>query len=90
MTLDVNSVIAVIVVLPVPLLVAGAEARWRRQGQRAVADERRPTSGADLVPAVSHQVRRHPAGRQVPGAQDLAHAQRLPRGQLCTISQNWE
>jgi hypothetical protein len=80
MTVDVTSVITVIVVLTGLLLVAGAEARWRRQGQRAVADERRPTSGADLVPAVSHQVRRHPVGRQVPGAQDLAHAQRLPRG----------
>jgi hypothetical protein len=80
MTLDINSVIAVIVVLPVPLLVAWAEARWRRRRQRATADERGPTSGADLVPAVSHQVRRHPGGRPVSGAQGLEHTQRLPRG----------
>jgi hypothetical protein len=45
-----------------------------------MADERRPTSGADLVPAVSHHARCHPAGRQVSGAQGLEHTQRLPRG----------
>src|SRR5919106_106827 len=79
MTLDVTSVIAAIMVLTGLLLVAGAEASWRRRGRRAMADARRPTSGVDLVPAVIHQARRHPVGRQLSGAQGLAHAQRLPR-----------
>jgi hypothetical protein len=86
MTLDVNSVIAVIVVLTGLLLVAGAEARWRRRGRRARADERRLTSGAALVPAVSHPARRHPGGREVSGAQGLEHAQRLPR----RLETGWE
>ena len=65
MTLDVNSAIAVIVVLMGLLLVVGAEAR-------------RPTSGAELVLAVSHPARRHPGGQPVSGAPGPAHAQRLP------------
>jgi hypothetical protein len=79
MTVDVTSVIEVIMVLTGLLLVAGAEASWTRRGRRAMADARRPTSGVDLVPAVIHQARRHPVGRQLSGAQGLAHAQRLPR-----------
>jgi hypothetical protein len=79
MTLDVHSVIVAIVALTVLLLVALAEAKWRRRGRRAMADERRLTSGTDLVTAVIHPARRHPVGRQVSGAPGLEHAQRLPR-----------
>jgi hypothetical protein len=80
MTLDVDVVIVAMMALAVLLLVAGAEARWRRRGRRAMADERRPTSGTDLVTAVIHPARCHPVGRQVSGTQGLGHAQRLPRG----------
>src|SRR5262245_24377979 len=80
MTLDVNSVIVVIVVLAGLLLVAEVEARWRRRGRRARADERSLTSETDLVTAVSHPARRHPGGRPVSGVQGLEHAQPLPRG----------
>ena len=79
MILDVDVVIAAMVALTVLLLVAGAEARWRRRGRRARADARRLTSGTDLVTAVSHPARRHPGGRPVSGAQALEHARRLPR-----------
>jgi hypothetical protein len=79
MILDVDVVIAAIVALTVLLLVAGAEARWRRRGRRARADARRLTSGTGLVTAVIHPARRHPGGRQVSGAQGLKHARRLPR-----------
>jgi hypothetical protein len=79
MTLDVDLVIVAIVALVVLLLVAGAEAMWRRRGRRAMADVHMPTSGTDLVTAVIHQARRHPVGRQLSGAQGLEHAQRLPR-----------
>jgi hypothetical protein len=77
MTVDVN--VMAIVALTVLLLVAGAEARWRRRGLWAMADARRPTSGTDLVTAVIHPARRQPGGRPVSGAPGLAHAQRLPR-----------
>jgi hypothetical protein len=86
MTVDVNSVIEVIMVLTGLLLVAGAEASWRRRGRRAMADARRPTSETDLVPAVSHPARCHPVGRLVSGAQGLEHAQRLPR----RLEAGWE
>jgi hypothetical protein len=79
MTLGVDSVIVAIVALTVLLLVAGAEARWRRRGRRAIADERMPPSGTELVTAVIRPARRHPVGRQVSGTQGLEHAQRLPR-----------
>jgi hypothetical protein len=79
MTLDVHSVIVAIVALTVLLLVALAEAKWRRRGRRAMADERRLTSGTDLVTAVIYPARRHPGGRPVSGAPGLEHAQRLPR-----------
>ena len=79
MTLDVDSVIVAIVALTVLLLVAWAEARWRRRGRRAMADERRLTSGTDLATAVIHPARRHPGGRVVSGAQGLEHTQRLLR-----------
>jgi hypothetical protein len=79
MTLDVDLVIVAIVALVVLLLVAGAEAMWRRRGRRAMADVHMHTSGTDLVTAVIHQARRHPVGRQLSGAQGLEHAQRLPR-----------
>jgi hypothetical protein len=75
---DLDLVIVAIVALTVLLLVAWAEAMWRRRGKRAMAYERRPTSGTDLVTAVIHQGRRHPFGRQLSGAQGLEHAQRLP------------
>jgi hypothetical protein len=79
MLLAVDLVIVAIVALMVLLLVAGAEAMWRRRGRRVMAYEHMPTSGTDLVTAVIHQARRHPVGRQFSGAQGLEHAQRLPR-----------
>jgi hypothetical protein len=79
MTLDVNSVIMAIVALTVLLLVAGAEARWRRRGRRAKPNERRLTSAPELVTSVIHPARRHPVGRLVSGPQGLEHARRLPR-----------
>jgi hypothetical protein len=72
-------VIVAMMALMVLLLVAGAEALWRRRGRRAMTYEPMPTSGPDRVTAVTHHARRHPVGRQVSGAQSLAHAQRLPR-----------
>ena len=79
MRLDVDVVIVAMVALTVLLLVAGAEALWRRRGRRATADALRPTSGPDRVTAVVHPARRRPIGRQWSGAPGLAHAQRLPR-----------
>jgi hypothetical protein len=79
MTLDVDSVIVAMMALMVLLLVAGAEAMWRRRGRRAMADRHRPTSGTDGMTAIIHHARRHPVGRQWSGAQGLEHAQRLPR-----------
>jgi hypothetical protein len=79
MRLDGDVVIVAIVALTVLLLVAGAEAMWRRRGPRAMADAPRPTAGPDRVTAVVPHERRRPVGRQVSGAPGLAHAQRLPR-----------
>ena len=80
MTLDFDLlVIVAMMALMVLLLVAGAEAMWKRRGRRAMADAPRPTSGTDRVTAVGHHARRHPIGHQWSGAQGLAHAQRLPR-----------
>ena len=61
-TLDLELVTVAIVALTLLLLVAGAEAMWRRRSRRAMADKPRPTSGIDLVTAVLHQARRHPIG----------------------------
>ena len=72
-------VIVAMMALMVLLLVAGAEARWRRRGRRAMTHEPRPTAGSDLMPAGIHPARRPPVGRQVSGAPGLAHAPRLPR-----------
>src|SRR5512132_3883015 len=44
MTLDLDVVIVAMMALMVLLLVAGAEAMWRRRGRRAMAYERRSTS----------------------------------------------
>jgi membrane-associated protease RseP (regulator of RpoE activity) len=79
MTWDFDIVIVAMMALMVLLLVAGAEARWRRRGRRAMAHEPRPTAGSDRVTAGIHPARRRPVGRQVSGAPGLAHAQRLPR-----------
>ncbi len=79
MTVDFDLVIVAMMALMGLLLLAGAEAMWRRRGRRAMAYEPRPTSVTELVPAVIHQARRHPVGRQWSGAQGLAHAQHLPR-----------
>jgi hypothetical protein len=82
MTSDIDLVIVAMVAmvaLTVLLLVAGAEAMWRRRGQRATADAHKPTSGPDWVTAVVHHARRHPIGRQWSGAPGLAHVRRLPR-----------
>ena len=79
MTWDVDLVIVAMMALMVLLLVAGAEAMWRRRGRRAMADAPRPTSGPDRVTAAIHHARRHPVGRQVSGALGPARAQRLPR-----------
>jgi hypothetical protein len=79
MTWDFDIVIVAMMALMVLLLVAGAEARWRRRGGRAMAHAPRPTAGSDRVTAVVPHARRQPVGRQVSGAPGLAHAQRLPR-----------
>jgi len=79
MSLDVDVVIVAIMTFMVLLLVAGAEAMWKRRGRRAMADAPRPTSGTDWMTAAIHHARRHPIGRQWSGAQGLAHAPRLPR-----------
>jgi hypothetical protein len=79
MTWDVDVVIVAMMALMILLLVAGAEARWRRRGGRAMAHAPRPTAGSDRVPAIIHHARRRPVGRQFSRAQGLAHAQRLPR-----------
>jgi hypothetical protein len=79
MTSDIDVVIVAMMALMVLLLVAGAEARWRRRGRRAMACEHMPTSGTDRVTAAIHHTRRHPIGRQFSRAQGLAHVQRLPR-----------
>jgi hypothetical protein len=79
MTFDLDLVIAAMMALMALLLVAGAEAMWRRRGRRATADERMPTPTSALVTAVNNRARRHPVGRQLSGAQGLDHAQRLPR-----------
>jgi hypothetical protein len=71
MRLDVDVVIVAMVVLTVLLLVAGAEAVWRRRGRRATADAPRPTSGPDRETAVVHYARRRPVGRQFSRAQGL-------------------
>jgi hypothetical protein len=72
-------VIIAMMALMVLLLVAGAEAMWRRRGRRAMTHELRPTAGPDLVTAVVHHARRRPVGRQFSRAQGLEHARRLPR-----------
>jgi hypothetical protein len=72
-------VIVAMMALMVLLLVAGAEALWRRRGRRAMADAPRPTSETDRMTAVIHHTRRRPVGRQFSRAPGLAHAQRLPR-----------
>src|SRR5215475_5844206 len=79
MTWDVDLVIVAMMALMVLLFVAGAEARWRRRGRRAMAKAPMPTSGTDRVTAVIHHARRHAIGHQFSGAQGLAHAPRLPR-----------
>jgi hypothetical protein len=79
MTLDVDLVIAAVVALTVLLLVAWAEAMWRRRSRRAMANERVPTSGPDRVTAVIPQARRRPVGRQFSQPQGLAYVRRLPR-----------
>jgi hypothetical protein len=79
MTLDGDLVVVATMALMVLLLVAWAEALWRRRGRRAMADTPRPTSGTDRVTAVTHHARWYPIGRQVSGAHGLGHAQRLPR-----------
>ena len=71
--------IVAMMALMVLLLVAGAEALWRRRGRRAMADALRPTAGTNRVTAAIHPARRPPVGRQGSGAPGLAHAQRLPR-----------
>ena len=77
MTFQVDIVIVAMMALMVLLLVAWAEAVWRRRGRRAMADEHMHTSGIDLVTAVT-RARCHPVGRQLSGAQGLEYAQRLP------------
>ena len=79
MTLDVDLVIVAMMALMVLLLVAWAEALWRRRGRKAMAWAPRPASGPERVTAVTHHARRHPVGRRVSGAQGLGRAQRLPR-----------
>jgi hypothetical protein len=79
MSLAVDVVIGAMMALMVLLLVAGAEARWRRRGRRAKTHAPRPTAGPDRMPAAIHPARRRPVGRQVSGAPGLAHAPRLPR-----------
>ena len=54
MTWDVDLVIVAIMAFMVLLLVAGAEAMWRRRGKRVMADAHRPTSGTDRMTAVIH------------------------------------
>jgi hypothetical protein len=76
---DVDVVIVAMMALMVLLLVAGAEALWRRRGRRAMTDAPRPTAGSDMMPAGIHPARRPPVGRRVSGAPGLAHAPRLPR-----------
>jgi hypothetical protein len=71
-------VILAIVALTVLLLVARAEAMWRRRSRRARGYKHRPTAGTERVTAVIHPGRRQPAGRQVSWAPGLASAQRLP------------
>ena len=72
-------VIVAMMALMVLLLVAGAEALWRRRGRRAMTHAPRPTAGSDRMPAGIHPARRPPVGRQVSGAPGRAHAPRLPR-----------
>jgi hypothetical protein len=72
-------VIVVMMALMVLLLVAGAEALWRRRGRRVMADAPSLTSGIDRVTAVGHHARRRPVGRQFSRAHGLEHARRLPR-----------
>ena len=79
MTWDFDIVIVAMMALMVLLLVAGAEARGRRRGGRAMTHAPRPTAGSDRVTAAIHPARRQPVGRQVSGAPGLAHAPRLPR-----------
>jgi hypothetical protein len=79
MRVDVDVVIVAMMALTVLLLVAGAEALWRRRGRRAMADAPRPTAGPDRVTAVVHHARRRPVGRQFSRAHGLAHVPRLPR-----------
>jgi hypothetical protein len=67
MSLDVDVVIVAIVALTVLLLVAGAEAMWRRRGRRATAYAPRPTSGPDRVTAVVHTLDAVPSGVSSPG-----------------------
>ena len=78
MTWDLDLVIVSIVALTVLLLVARAEALWRRRSRRAMAYRYRPASGTDRVTAGVRQARRQPVGRQVSGAPGLEPAQRLP------------
>jgi hypothetical protein len=79
MTLDVDLVVVATMALMVLLLVAWAEALWRRRGRKAMAWAPRPASGPERVTAVTHHARYHPIGWQVSGVQGLGHAQHLPR-----------
>lgn len=79
MTLEFDVMIVALMALMVLLLVAGAEALWRRRGRRAMASALRPTAGTARVTAVGHHARRRPVGRPCSRAQGLGHAQRLSR-----------
>jgi hypothetical protein len=77
MSLDADVVIVAIVTLTVLLLMAWAEALWRRRGRRTMADVLRAASGPERVTAVVHHPRRHPVGPQWSRAPGLEHVQRL-------------
>jgi hypothetical protein len=79
MTWDVDLVIVALMALMVLLLVAGAEALWRRRGRRAMAYASRPTAGTARVTAGGHHARRRPVGRPCSRAQGREHARRLSR-----------
>jgi hypothetical protein len=86
MTLELDLVIVSVVALMVLLLVARAEALWRRRSRRAMAYKYRPTPGSDRVTARVHQTRRQPVGRQVSGAPGLEPAQHLPHSPAAGVA----
>ena len=86
MLLAVDLVIVAMMALMVLLLVAGAEALWRRRGRRAMTHTPRPTAGSDRMPAGIHLARRSPVGRQGSGAPGRAHAPRLPRSPAAGVA----